>query len=312
MFLLKNDSFNKKQLLPDETPFEYQLKSVWGDWGVSSEVAPLRAVLMRRPGREIEEFDWQQCRFRSGIDPVKFREQFDSLVYLYKQYGIDVYFVQEQREDRPNAVYVRDLLFMMPTGAIICRPALPVRRGEEVAVAKQLAILNVPIVRTITGNGTFEGADCFWVDRKTVIIATSKRTNIDAFEQLEFEFKRIGVEKIIHTTVPYSNAHLDGMMSIVDYSTVIINPIQVPYDLCKELSSKGFTIIEAPSHDETQQNLALNMVVIRPGLVVQAAGNPLTKRILEDNGIEVVNIDFDEVLKGWGSVHCCTAPLKRG
>ena len=32
----------------------------WGDWGVSSEVDTLRAVLMRRPGKEIENFDYKK------------------------------------------------------------------------------------------------------------------------------------------------------------------------------------------------------------------------------------------------------------
>ena len=49
--------------------------------------------------------------------------------------------MEEQREDRPNAVYCRDLMFMTPEGAIISRPALPVRRGEEAAMAKALAAI---------------------------------------------------------------------------------------------------------------------------------------------------------------------------
>ena len=33
---------------------------------------------------------------------------------------------------------------------------------------------------------------------------------------------------------------------------------------------------------------------------------------LEKNGIKVIPIQFDEVLKGFGAMHCCTAFLKRG
>ena len=36
------------------------------------------------------------------------------------------------------------------------------------------------------------------------------------------------------------------------------------------------------------------------------------KVLLEKAGIEVIPIDFSEVLKGYGAMHCCTAFLKRG
>lgn len=34
-----------------ETTIEEDMAELWGQWGVSSEVDPLRAVLMRRPGQ---------------------------------------------------------------------------------------------------------------------------------------------------------------------------------------------------------------------------------------------------------------------
>lgn len=304
--------FTKPRLMANETSFKDEMNKYWGDWGLSSQVKPLKSVLMRRPGAEIDNFDWEKSRFRAAIDPDRFRKQHDDLANLYRSLGIDVYYVDEQRIDRPNAVFMRDLLFMTPEGAIICRPALDVRRGEEVAVAKTLSNLNIPILRTITGNATFEGADCFWANEKTVIIAQSSRTNKDAFNQLEFEFKRMGVENIITVHIPLSNAHLDGAMNFLSEDTIIVNPNQIGYQACKTLSDMGFKILEAPSHEETQKNLALNMVVIKPGVVIQADGNPITKKYLQDNGIEVISIEFDEILKGWGSVHCCTATLKRG
>ena len=37
-----------------ETEFKTMMPKLYGDWGVDSEVGKLRAVLMRRPGKEIE------------------------------------------------------------------------------------------------------------------------------------------------------------------------------------------------------------------------------------------------------------------
>ena len=55
------------------------MKELWGDWGVHSEVDELKSVLMRRPGKEIENFDWQAARFKAPIDVERFRAQHDNL-----------------------------------------------------------------------------------------------------------------------------------------------------------------------------------------------------------------------------------------
>ena len=301
-----------KNLRRDETPFEEQIRDYWGDWGISSQCAPLKSVLLRRPGSEINEFSWEEARFREGIDPDKFREAHQRLVDFYEENGVKVYFLDEQREDRPNAVYCRDLMFMTPEGAIIARPALPVRRGEEVAMAKALAALNIPIVKTITGTGTFEGADCLWVDRKTAILARSSRTNETGYNQVAQVLREQGVETILTVPIPYTNAHLDGIMNFVDTDKAIVNTRQVPYDVVEYLMNRGYNIIDAPDQDEARFSLGLNIVALRPGVVIQAQGNPKTKEALEKNGVEVISLDFDEILKGWGSVHCCSATLARG
>lgn len=42
---------------PEETTIEQDMTKYWGgDWGCSSEVNRLRAVLMHRPGAELDNF----------------------------------------------------------------------------------------------------------------------------------------------------------------------------------------------------------------------------------------------------------------
>ncbi len=89
----------------------------WGDWGVNSEVDKLKAVLMRRPGKEIENFDAKEVRFsEEAIDIELMRKQHDGVAKIYEDFGTKVYYVEEQRDDRPNAVFCRDLMFMTPEG----------------------------------------------------------------------------------------------------------------------------------------------------------------------------------------------------
>ena len=297
---------------PEETSFEEDMNLYWGDFGVASEVDDLKAVLLRRPGKEIENFDSDVVRFRDKVNAELFRKQHDEMAKIYTDHGVKVHYVEEQREDRPNAVYCRDLMFMTPEGAIITRPGMAARRGEERYVAQALAKIGVPILRTINGDGIFEGANAMWVDRKTVILATSSRTNKSGYEQVEYELKRIGVDNIIPMQIPSSNIHIDGLMNFASHDIAMIHASQAPYDVCAALMKKGIKLLEAPSTKEVTETFGCNFVAIKPGLIVQPAGNPKSKELLEKNGIEVISLEMSEFIKGRGTIHCSTAFLKRG
>lgn len=295
-----------------ETTIEEDMAELWGQWGVSSEVDPLRAVLMRRPGKEIDDFDWQAARFKGPISPERFRAQHDALTEIYRKHGVAVHYIEEQREDRPNALFCRDLVFMTPEGAIVTRPAMEARWGEERYAAKKLADLGVPIIRTVCGSATFEGAMGLWIDRHTVVLASGVRTNREGYEMVESELRRMGVTEVLHMQIPYGHAHIDGLLNMASHDVAMIHASQVPYDVCDALKKKGIKLLECPSQIEAKEGLAINYVAIEPGLIVMPAGNPRSQDLLEQNGIKVIPLDFDEILKGYGAVHCCTAFLKRG
>lgn len=306
------DAIPGEKWFPKESTIIDDMKELWGDWGVCSEVDPLKAVLMRRPGKEIESFDWQAARFKEAIDPVRFRRQHDALADIYRSHGVKVHYIEEQREDKPNALFCRDLVLMTPEGAIVTRPAMEARRGEERYAAKALADLGVPIIRTICGDATFEGAMVMWVDRKTAILASGVRTNRSGREMVESELRRLGVTEVLHMQVPYGHAHIDGNLNFASHDIAMIHASQVPYDVCDALKKKGVKLLECPSQTEAKQTFAINFVALKPGQIVMAAGNPRSRELLEQNGIEVIPVEFDEVMKGFGAIHCCTAFLKRG
>lgn len=306
------DAIPGERWFPKESSIIDDMKELWGDFGVCSEVDPLKAVLMRRPGKEIEHFDWRAARFKGAIDPVCFRAQHDALADIYRSHGITVHYIEEQREDKPNALFCRDLVLMTPEGAIVTRPAMEARRGEERYAAKALADLGVPIIRTICGDATFEGAMVMWVDRRTAILASGVRTNRSGYEMVEYELRRLGVTEILHMQVPYGHAHIDGNLNFASHDVAMIHASQVPYDVCDALKKKGIRLLECPSQTEAKQTFAINFVALAPGQIVMPAGNPRSQALLEQNGIEVIPVEFDEVMKGFGAVHCCTAFLKRG
>ncbi|MDR1873400.1 MAG: amidinotransferase [Synergistaceae bacterium] len=308
----QTDDYGEKWF-SDSSTFEENLVSVWGRrWSVFSEVGRLRAVLLRRPGREIEcvrnPADW---RWKDVMDPGRARDQHDAMAEVYRSFGVDVFYVEEQREDRPNALFMRDNVLGTPEGAVVCRQATAFRRGEERAVALALAKIGCPIVRTISGKGVFEGACGIWIDRETIVLGTGVRSNAEGVRQVEDVLRAMGVLNVLRFQIPWGHAHLDGLMNPVDTKKLLLFPWQVPYDVVDALIRRGFQIIEAPSLEEVKRGSAVNLVAIEPGRVVAAKGNPQTKALLERNGVEVIEVEADELMKGFGSLHCMTAALER-
>jgi N-dimethylarginine dimethylaminohydrolase len=294
------------------TSSKEEMTTFWGgDWGCDSEVGFLKAVLLRRPGKEIEGIqDPGDCRWLAVMEPNKAREQHDELAEVYRSQGVIVHYVEQMREDRPNALFMRDNVLMTPEGAIVGRQAMACRRGEERYAAQALADLGVPLLRTVSGKGVFETACCLWADEETVILGTGNRANREGARQVEEVLLQGGVRSVLHMSIPYGYAHIDSIISFVDRKTAVIDPLRFPWDLWTALKDRGFTLLEAPSAEETK-NLALNFVALSPGNILLAAGFPETKRFLEKNGVDVLEIDITELRKGWGSLHCMTAVLKR-
>jgi N-dimethylarginine dimethylaminohydrolase len=121
----------------------------------------------------------------------------------------------------------------------------------------------------------------------------------------------VGVTTVLPFLIPYGHAHLDGLINFADRKTALVFPWQVPYDVVKFLLDRGFTIVETPDLAEVKTSSAVNFVALEPGLIVMPAGSPKTRENLEKAGIEVIQVELDEIMKGWGCAHCMTVALKR-
>jgi arginine deiminase len=299
---------------PVEKSFGVIQKDYWGDWYCDSEVGTLRSILLRRPGKEVEcitEENYSDYRFRGVIDPVKAREQQDAYAELLRKQGVTVHYVEEMRDDRPNAMFMRDNVLMTPEGAIISRQAMESRLGEERYTAQALANLGVPIIKTINGDGIFEGACAMWVDRETVVLGSGPRSNASGIHQVENELLNMKVTNIIHEQIPFGSIHLDGYMNMVDKKKIFVFPWHLSYDCAKSLLDLDIQIIEATDVDEVKQTMGMNFITLAPGKVIMPTGNQITRSILEKEGVEVLEVEIDEILKGWGALHCMSVFLKR-
>ncbi len=298
---------------PEKTSFSDDMQWVWGDWGLDSEVGKLRAVLLHKPGKEIEGVDPKMARFSEPMEDVEeARREHDELAETYRNNGVEVYYIEETCEGCPNAFFVHDQFAMTPEGAIIARPALKVRRKEVYYTAKKLAELGIPILRTIHGHGTFEGADLLWLNEETVILGIGVRTNQEGARQVEEILRVVGVKEIIEFPIPYGQAHVDGRLNIVDKNLAILFPWHVPYTVASKLKEHGYDIIEVEDPREALIDKATNVVALEPGTIIMSKTGALkTKQRLREAGVKIVEVKVDELMKGHGGISCMTGRLKR-
>ena len=288
------------------------MPAVWGDWGVDSEIGHLRAVLLRRPGPELDAVtDFHAMQMRSDLCPDLARTQHDALADAYRAHGVAVHYVENGRIDKPNVMFVRDLMLMTPEGAIVTRPASTVRGGEERLVAEALGRLGVPILMSVHGGGTFEGADVAWVDRDLCFLAEGLRTNEEGASQVERMLRDIGVGSVVRVGLPHGAMHLDGLLALVDRDLAVVWPRRTPFKVVDALRRRDFRLIEVEDEVEAQTCLPMNFVALAPGEILMPAGGERMREGYEAAGVRCHIVDIGECIKAGGGIHCMTGFLKR-
>lgn len=297
---------------PRTTTLREELGSLWGSCGLSSEWEPLRAVLLHSPGSELDGLgDPDTALMLEPLEPERLREQHDEMARVYEDNGVRVHYVAPDRVPPPNQMFCADLMFMTPEGAIVGRPASSVRAGEERWVAKALADMGSPILRTVAGRGTFEGADGLWLRPDTVVVGRGLRTNEEGAAQVEATLSEQGVRTIL-VDLPHGSMHLMGQIRIVDRDLAFIRRGRCPWRAMQALEKAGYEIRFFPSEEETRTGMAHNFVVLGPRRILMPDGNPDSRAAYEESGVECVTLPVDHIARAAGAIGCLTAVLERG
>jgi N-dimethylarginine dimethylaminohydrolase len=298
--------------VPRLSALQEEKEIIWAAFGASSECGRLRSVLLRRPGAEIEAVtDASRSLWMELFDPARARDQHDHLAEMYRKLGVQVHYLEAGSISKPNLYFMRDTFAMTPEGAILARPASIMRAGEERLVAQTLTAIGVPIVLSVHGKGTFEGADLMIVNKDLALLARGIRTNAEGVCQVRALLGEIGIREIVEIPLDENCMHLDCMLSIVDRQIALIHPDHYSQMAVQALSRHGFHVLELSDVGEARYGMALNLVAVEPGLVLMPAHNPRTRQMLEGMGVGCVEVDTSELMKGGGAVHCMTGVLQR-
>ncbi len=287
-----------------------EIGTLWADCGIDSEWRGLKAVLLRRPGPEIVVDDVDANQFLEPLDLSQAQAEHDQIAAAYGEAGVAVIEVADVAAPSPNRMFCADLFVMTPEGAILGRPASTVRAGEEVAVAAALAGAGVPILKTLTGEATFEGADLMWLDRATALIGRGLRTNDAAIAQITALLAEIGCEAVA-VDLPFGTMHLMGMLRVLDRDLAVAWPRRTPHAAVMALRERGYRVAFLPDQDEAESNKALNVVTLAPRRILMPAGNPQARGFYEGLGVEVLETPMAELRKAAGAVGCLTGIVER-
>lgn len=296
---------------PRITSLREEMGGLWGRFGQHSEWAPLRSVLLHRPGPELDaSANFNSVNMLAPLDLKRAQAQHDAMADAYAGAGVTVHYASPAGTPKPNQMFMADLFFMTPEGAIVGRPASAVRAGEERVAAERLAALGVPIVRTVGGSGTFEGADAMWLDDRTVILGRGLRTNDLGASQVTVALNDMGIE-VIQVDLPFGTMHLMGMLRIVDRDLAIAWPTRLAVRAVEALRLRDYTVAFVPDMAEARDGFALNMVTLGPRRVLMCGGNPVTQAFYASHGIECTAVPTDELGKAAGAIGCLTGIVER-
>lgn len=282
--------------------------------GGNSSTAPLRDVLVHRPGPSFgAAYDDPAHGFLHPVDLALAQREHDAFTDLLERLGVRVHALEVDAVS-PDLVYVYDPLMVTDAGAIALRPGKPNRAEEPEIVEAWMRDAGIPLAGRIEAPGTVEGGDAVWLREDLLCIGRTLRTNDAGAAQLAALVGLGGSEARIFD-LPYwrGPAELVHLMSVIspvaDDLAVVFRPL-LPVGLWQLLEEVGIRTIDVP--EEEYPTLGCNVLAVRPGVVVVADGNPRTNRALLAAGCEVHAYPATEIgINGSGGPTCMTRAIWR-
>ncbi len=288
-------------------------------FGCQSEVNQIKTLLLKHPkdafmSQEYIQSQWKELNYLASPDYDKALKEYDNFVEYLKKSIPEIYYLSQNDKTGLDSIYVHDPVIITNKGAILCNMGKEKRRAEPSAAGEFLIKLGIPILGVITGEGRLEGGDVVWIDERTLAVGLGYRTNEEGIRQLK-ELTREFVDEFVVVPLPHWKGpddvlHLMSLISPIDHDLAAVYSRLLPVPFREWLLRRGIRLLEVS--DSEFETMACNILAVSPRKCIMISGNPQTKQMLEDKGIEVWEYGGEEIsMKGAGGPTCLTRPLLR-
>lgn len=288
-------------------------------FGSQSEVNRIKSLLLKHPkdaflSQANIQAQWKELNYTNPPDFDRAVEEYNEFVRLLEASIPEICFLSEDDRTGLDSIYVHDSLIVTDKGALLCRMGKEKRQGEPLAAEEFLNELEIPILGSITGEGKLEGGDVVWIDERTIAVGLGYRTNEEGIRQLK-ELTSDSVDEYIIVPLPHWEGpedvmHLMSLVSPVRRDLAVVYPRLLPVPFREWLLRLEIRLLEVP--DSEFETMGCNVLAVSPDECIMISGNPQTKRLLEEAGIQVYEYEGEEISrKGAGGPTCLTRPLLR-
>ena len=282
-------------------------------------VDPIRRVLIKHPRDAYRDqvnvdHQYQQLNYSDVPDFKKSLIDYGTFAGLLESFGIEVHYLPEDESTSLDSIYTHDPCVVTNSGVILCLMGKKDRLSESVVMENYFQSINVPILGRIETPGTLEGGDVVWLDERTVAIGEGYRSNAEGIRQLKTLLGNL-VDEVISVPLPHWTGsgdclHLMSNVSPIDHDLYLVYSRLLPVPFRKYLLDRQIQFIEVP--DEEYDSMGCNVLAMAPRKAIMIEGNPITRQLLEQEGVEIHTYDGSEIsLKGAGGPTCLTRPFLR-
>ena len=258
--------------------------------------------------------EWKELQFLIKPNFEESLKEYNAFQLFFTNKNIETCFFPADQKTWIDSIYCRDASIATDFGMIICNMGKKGRIQEPKAQLETYLQNTVKILGEITFPGTLEGGDVAWLDQKTLAVGHTYRTNDQGIRQLKALLDPKGIEVIVVELPHYKGKedvfHLMSILSPVDKNLAVVYSPLMPIKFRNQLLERGYQLIEVP--DEEFESMGCNVLAVAPRDCLMVDGNPITKKLLEQAGCQVVAYKGNEIsVKGGGGPTCLTRPLKR-
>lgn len=241
------------------------------------------------------EMDYELCK-----------KQHENLIRAYEENGVSVELIAPE-ENLTYQVFARDFGICLKEGYVLGHFKEPCRQGETVCYEKKLKELGVPCIARCT-SGCFEGGDFCFLDENTLLMGVIDRTDPVGFESIKAQLDDLGYE-MVPIKVDRKYLHIDIIINIIAKDTVIICPELLPEAIINRFKRRNFNMLTITKEEVLEY--AANIQGLGDGKVLSSTSNVKMNQRMRELGLEVIEVDISEIVKGGGGIHCMTFPLIR-